>query len=94
VIVILPLASELRFVEPLIWFLLAATGAIGLLAIISPRLFRAVSTHGSKWVDSAKFFSFFDKRFDVDGPLLQHSRVLGAAVVMAVLFLGYSLWVK
>ena len=90
----LPLAIELRFLEPVIWFLLAAVGAIGVLAIVSPRLFGAISTQGGKWIDSSKFFAIFDKRIDVDGPVLRHSRVLGVAVVASVLFLGYTVWVK
>lgn len=91
---ILAMAIEWHYLELLIWFLLTVTGAFGLLAVVSPRLFDSIAARGGTWIDSAKFLAVFDKRIDIDGPLLQHSRVFGVAVVTAVLFLGYSLWTR
>ena len=76
----------------LVPILLAILGAIGLLALISPRLFESVSSSSSRWVDSQKLLSILDKRVDIDHLVLPHCRLLGALVVVsvAVLALLYS----
>jgi hypothetical protein len=72
--------------------LLGMIGLIGLLALVSPRLFESIATNSSRWVDSQKLLAVLDKRIDIDHLILPYCRVLGALVVVsvAVLALMYS----
>jgi hypothetical protein len=63
-------------------------GAVGLLALLSPSRFSALSTRGSQWIDTSKFFAKLDQRVDVDHYFLPHSRLLGGAVLVATALLA------
>jgi hypothetical protein len=73
------------------WLLLALSGSLGLMALISPRCFHRVSAAGSRWVDTTKLIERLDRRFDVDRYILPYSRVLGALVVASVAVLALLL---
>jgi hypothetical protein len=68
---------------------LGAFGAFGLLALVNPRLFAAVATFSSQWVNSKRFFDFLDRRINVDKFVLPHSRLLGVLVLASVVAIGY-----
>ena len=69
---------------PALWALCALFGAVGLIALSSPRLFASLTRFGNRWIETSKFLSKFDAQVDVDSKILPHSRWLGAAVVGAV----------
>jgi hypothetical protein len=71
------------------WFALGIVGAVGLLAILSPRRFSALATRGGQWVDSNKILAQLDKRVDIDAYVLPFSRVLGLAVLVAVALIAF-----
>ena len=75
-----------------VWGVLGVVAVLGLLAAASPRCFAQISHRGSSWVDTSKLVETLDRRFDIDGPVLRYSRVLGLAVLAAVAVLGYVLW--
>jgi hypothetical protein len=70
--------------SPGMWALLSVVGGIGLLAIISPSSFSALTTRSNLWIDTNKLVAALDKRVDVDRYILPFSRALGLAVVLAV----------
>lgn len=74
--------------QPMVWIILGSIGGIGVLAVLSPRAFANLATRSSLWIDSDKALRIFDKRVNVDGYFLRHSRLLGGAVIVAVLVLG------
>lgn len=78
-----------NFWGPCSWFLLAAAGLIGLVALVSPKTFRSLAELGGRWLDSEKLIAQLDKRIDVDRLVLPYSRWLGAAVVAAVAILCF-----
>ena len=82
-------AAELAHL--LLWGMLAFIALLGVLALLSPRLFSRISTAGSRWVDTSKLVEQLDRRYDVDQYVLPHSRVLGALVVASVAVLALLL---
>ena len=81
----------LSFLNPYVLVFLLLFGLFGLVAVVSPRRFRAVSTWSSRWFDSSKGLAIFDKRFNVDDFVFRHSRITGVLVIISVSVLGY-LW--
>ena len=75
--------------EAIIWATLGVIGAIGVLAIVSPRRFSALSNRGSQWVDTNQILAHLDKRIEVDQFILPHARLLGVAVIGSV---GLLVW--
>ncbi|MBI3836784.1 MAG: hypothetical protein HY288_02470 [Planctomycetia bacterium] len=73
------------------WFALGIVGAVGLLALLSPRRFSSLATRGGQWVDSNKVLTQFDKRVDIDAYVMPFSRSLGVAVLAAVVLVGYMI---
>ena len=63
---------------------LALSTVLGLLALVSPRLFQSLATRGSRWFDSKKFVETLDRQINVDQYVMPHSRVLGALVLASV----------
>ena len=75
----------------MVWTLLAAIGAAGLLAIVSPRGFARLAAFGNIWVDSDKVLKQLDRRVEVDTHLLHHCRLLGVVTVVAASVLAILL---
>lgn len=73
---------------------LSLCGAVGLLALVRPRLFAAIATWGSRWINFHRFLDFLDRRVDVDRLIIPHSRILGGAVLASVSVLGYVFFVS
>ena len=71
----------------------AIVGTIGLIALISPRLFFALAKRSSQWVDTDQALKSLDRRIDIDGYVLPYSRYLGLAVLAAVVILA-SVWLR
>jgi hypothetical protein len=65
------------------WVILGAVGALGLLAVVSPRTFSVVAGRSIR-EDTQEIFSLLDKDFNLDRNVLPHYRPLGAAVLAAV----------
>ncbi len=73
---------------------LAIMGFIGLLAILSPRHFTAVSQASSQWVDTRRFWEMLDKQVDVDRVALRYCRSFGLLVVAAAVWLFLVYWTQ
>jgi len=67
-----------------VWTLSGVFGGIGLLAILSPRLFALLAACGGKWVDTDKLLSILDQRVEIDHYVLRHSRLFGMLILAAV----------
>jgi hypothetical protein len=87
------LLASLRpdLLHPLAWLLLGFAMSMGIVALVSPRLFSGLATKGSRWVDTARLLALLDKRYDIDRHVLPHSRLLGALVVASACVLGWLL---
>ena len=83
-----------RIWEPCSWILLASTGVIGLVALVSPKTFQRVAQIGGTWFDSGKMLAQLDKPIDLDRLVLPHSRLLGAVVLASVAILCFQLAVR
>ncbi len=75
--------------EAFVWIVLGFFGALGLLALVSPRRFSSVATRGGQWVDTNKVLEQLDKWVDIDAYVLPFSRLLGVAVLAAVALIAY-----
>lgn len=69
------------------------SAVLGLVALVSPKLFQKLATQSKQWIDTEKYLAVLDRRFDVDGYFLRHCRILGALVMVSVSVLGY-VWVS
>lgn len=76
---------------PVVWAVLGLFGGLGFLAVVSPRLFSALSSAGNRWIDTTQAVAKLDRRFDVDTRVMPYLRWLGAAVLASVLLLGFVL---
>jgi hypothetical protein len=69
---------------PVVWTLMVLFGLLGVLAVISPRLFACLALRGGQWIDTDKLADKLNHRVNIDEYVLPHSRVLGGAVIAAV----------
>ena len=60
------------------------SGLLGMIAMVSPRLFRWLSGRSSQWIDSSRALQFLDKRVDIDHYFLRHARLFGAVLVVTL----------
>ena len=74
---------SLSRLDLLVWFLLGILCSVGILAVVSPKRFSALSARGGQWIDTNKLLATLDKRVDVDRYVLPFSRWLGLAVLVA-----------
>jgi hypothetical protein len=75
-----------------IWLNLVAIGALGLLAVVSPRMFSLVAGRRVIREDMHQIVSLLDKDFNVDHHRpLPHCRLLGATVLAAVALIALIL---
>ena len=81
----------LEFVRPAGLVLLGLCAAAGLLAVLSPRLFRRAVEVANRRFDSNRLLALFDRQYDIDRFLLPHARLLGALVVLSAAFLLFVL---
>jgi len=75
--------------EPIALALLGFAGLLGLLAVVSPRLFQKLAGQTDRWVDSNRALECLDRRVDIDAYVLPRSRLLGFAVIASVAVLSY-----
>ena len=75
--------------KPLLMLFFSLTALVGLLALISPRSFALVVEKANCWIDTSKFFSFLEKRIDLDHYAVRHSRVTGILVLVGTAILGW-----
>ncbi|NIL97414.1 MAG: hypothetical protein GTO62_09850 [Planctomycetales bacterium] len=78
--------------EPFIWAMLSLSGAAGLLAVVAPQRFAAVTQYSGQWVHTEKILSALDRRIDVDQYVLSHSRLFGVTVLAGVSALAVLTW--
>lgn len=76
---------------PITWALLALIGAVGLVALASPQWFARLDAFGSRWIDTSGWIAKLDRRIDVDGRVLPHSRLLGGAVLASVALVAWMI---
>ena len=62
---------------------------MGMVALVNPPLFRRTAKVLSRWIDTDKSLAVLDKRVDIDGHVFRHTRLFGAAVVIAGLTLAW-----
>lgn len=67
--------------------LLGFSGAVGLLALVSPKMFAVVAETGGLWVASSKTLTVLDSPIDIDKFVIRNSRQFGALVLMVVCYL-------
>jgi len=67
--------------------LLGFSGAVGALALISPKMFAFVAETGGLWVAGPKTLTALDAPIDIDKFVLRNSRQFGALVLMVVCYL-------
>lgn len=72
---------------------MSLSALLGLIALVSPRVFQRLATQSKQWVDTEKYLAVLDRRIDVDSYFLRHCRVLGALVMVSVSIMGY-LWMS
>lgn len=75
--------------EPIAFTLLGLAGLLGLLAVVSPRLFQKVAGQSGRWIDSSRALEYLDRKVDIDAYILPRSRLLGVAVLVSVAVLAY-----
>ena len=75
--------------QVILWSSLGVLGVLGMVAILSPKYFAAISSRSGRWVDTNKLAEVLDKRVDIDHYVLPFSRLLGAAVIASVAVLAY-----
>ena len=79
----------LREAWPIIFIsLLGFCGAVGILAMVSPRAFAIVAETGGLLVTKPKSPSLFESPIDIDQFVIRHSRQFGAMVTVVVTYLG------
>lgn len=68
--------------------LLGLCGVVGVLAVVSPRMFALVAATGGMWVTRPKKPSLFDLPIDIDQFVIRHSRQFGSVVTLVVFYLA------
>lgn len=67
---------------------LALSGICGVIAMASPKRFRAIAVYSARWIETEGISKWLDRRIDVDGYVPRHPRAFGA---IATLYLAYRL---
>jgi hypothetical protein len=80
-----------EIVRPVGLTLLVLCAIAGLLAVLSPRLFRRAVEVANRRIDSNRLLALFDRQYDIDRYLLPHARLLGALVLLSAAFLVFML---
>jgi len=73
----------------LTYCLLALSGALGVLAVVSPACFARVAQGSGYCVDTSRLAQFLERPIDIDQAVLRYSRILGLAVVASSIWLTY-----
>lgn len=81
-----------EFLSPVAWTLLGVFAALGLVALVSPKLFATLAVRSGRWVDTSQALAKLDRPIHVDELVLPHSRLLGAAVLVSVGVLAFVLF--
>lgn len=68
--------------------LYALAGAVGVVALSSPKLFAVAAEKGGLWLAPPKTATVYQKPIDIDQFVVRHSRKFGALVVTVVAFLS------
>ncbi|MCH8924191.1 MAG: hypothetical protein IIA67_13710 [Planctomycetes bacterium] len=85
-----PYIELFRIVAKPVFFLIMGISAVaGVIALISPSLFKRTAAVSGRIVDTKKILEVLDKRVDIDHFVFAHSRLLGAVVLAAVVTLVY-----
>lgn len=82
---------ELSFLTPAIAAALVGTGLCGLLAVVSPTTFAAISVSARRQIDSNRWLAWLDKEVHVDDFFLRHARVFGLIALAATLTVTWVL---
>jgi hypothetical protein len=80
-------------VQWIVWPVLAVIFGLGVLATFAPDRFAHIATRSSRWIETEEVLKYLDKPIDVDQHVLRYSRLLGIAVILASIWLGYLFWV-
>lgn len=83
-----PLVTLTEFLGVFLPTLLLLTGAVGLLAVASPKRFAVLAWYGSRTVHHGGRTSA-DRWFDIDTFVLEHSRLFGCIVLATEAFIWY-----
>ncbi len=67
-----------------VWGMLGLIALVGLVALVSPRVFRTLAVRSNQWVDTDRVLACLDRRVDIDHHVLPFARPLGFAVLTAV----------
>lgn len=64
-------------------------GAIGVLAIVSPKAFSVVVSHGNRVLNMGREPSTEERWFDIDKYVLEHGRLFGTGVILTAAYLWW-----
>ncbi len=87
-------ATWMAAVPWLVFALLSAAGALGLLAVVSPTRFAQVAQSGGHWIDTSRVAQMLDQPYMIDHHVLRYSRLFGVLVVGSSLWLAYLYGVR
>jgi diguanylate cyclase (GGDEF)-like protein len=66
---------------------LGLSGIVGLLALVSPKMFAVVAESGGMWIATPKTVAVVESPIDIDQFVIRNSRQFGALVLMVVCYL-------
>ena len=75
--------------KPLFFLIMGISAVAGVIALISPSLFKRTASVSGRIVDTKKILEVLDKRVEIDHFVFAHSQLLGTAVLVAVVTLIY-----
>jgi hypothetical protein len=73
------------FVTPTVAAALVGVGLCGVVAVVSPRTFSAMSKFARRRIETNRWFAWLDKEVDVDEYFLRHTRLFGLLMIAATL---------
>ena len=75
---------------PTFFVLMGFCGALALVAVLNPGLFKRMAETTEHAVDTNRVLDYMEKPIHIDHFFLRHSRVLGVVTLAAVAVLGYA----
>ena len=77
--------------QSLFMAMLALSAICGVIAMASPKRFRAIAVYSAQWIDTEGIGKWLDRRIDIDCYVLRHPRAFGAIATLSALYLAYRL---
>ena len=75
------------FISAVYWSLLWFCFGHGMLAMVKPKWFVWLCERSSRWINSGWCLPLIDRPYDIDEPVLRHTRIFGGAILGSSMFL-------